>query len=329
MTLTLHQALNRQPWHFLRRLARRHNQAVSSSIAKARLVEQLDHLLSQPAYIRQQVDHLPQPASQALKALVTAGGQLPVRHLVQHFGPLRSPSALAALPAATPLSTLETLLFSGLVAYDRQAETVFLPTEILTVLRSRALTEPQPPLPAGQAPATATVDPAGTLLHDLTCLLALLQRQAVRPLHGRWLPPSFLERWGELVRIAPENSAPRSERQTHRRRFLHYLAENAGQLSTFSGQPSARNLNPQSPTPNPHSLLPTPQTWSWLKAKPAAQLQVLWHSWASPDLDRWRAFRLPGYEWLPDPGRLVRAIHDGLVEQGSWGEGGQGEGAGG
>ena len=317
--------LAQEPVRLLRLIARARGLTFDTNTRKADLIERLAPQLLQDPHLQQRWLDLPPASRQVVVDLHLAGGRLPARHLVLRYGRLRPVATLAqgyqaANPdSPDPPSPIETLRLLGLVFEDRSTQSLFLPRAILAQLVPFIEQEASPSLPAETIKPEQMETPA-LLLHDLTCLLARLQREPVQPLHNRWLPPTFLQRWGALNRIAPETPAPRSELQTNRRRFLHYLAENAGQLSALSPQPSARNPNPQSPTPNPHSLLPTPRMWAWLKAEPAAQLQALWHSWTSPDQERWRAFRLPGYAWLPDPRRLVRAIHDGLVEQGSRGQ---------
>jgi hypothetical protein len=65
-------------------------------------------------------------------------------------------------------------------------------------------------------------------------LLALLQQPGVQPRYGRWLPPRLLATWGQHSLVSPASPHARGELQTGRRRFLHYLAENAGLVGSQS-----------------------------------------------------------------------------------------------
>lgn len=67
------------------------------------------------------------------------------------------------------------------------------------------------------------------IVRDMAVLLALLHREEPVPLHNRWLPFRLLVAWGRLCSLPPATAQARSELQTGRRRFLHYLAVRAGE----------------------------------------------------------------------------------------------------
>lgn len=136
-----------------------------------------------------------------------------------------------------------------------------------------------------------------TAAHDLACLLALLQRQDVRPRHGRWLTARPLADWGECCAWPPAAPEARGELQTGRRRFLHYLAEAAGLVGLVG----------------PY-LTPTPAAWLWLGAAPAERLSALWQAFLAPDAALWRTYRLPGHDVIPGIGRLLAALAQALAE---------------
>jgi hypothetical protein len=127
--------------------------------------------------------------------------------------------------------------------------------------------------------------------HDLAQLLALLDAAPARLLRGRWLSPRLLRQWGERCRVAPRNAAARSELQTGRRRFLHYLAEAAG-LAALAGP----------------LLKPTPAGWTWLGTDPLARFGTLWEALAGPSDETRRSYRLPGHALLHAPPLLIEAI---------------------
>jgi hypothetical protein len=81
----------------------------------------------------------------------------------------------------------------------------------------------------------------------------------------------------------PTVATARSELQTDRIRFLHYLAEAAGLVAPAGGL-----------------LKPTPAAWGWLQAAEVERRRALWDGWRAdlrrPSHDRalWQWYRLPG-----------------------------------
>ncbi len=266
----------------------------SSNIRKAALVERLHQHLLDPATqprlsVRQQ---------QILNRVAAAGGQLSERHLF--------------LSQAPTLSDLNHLLALGLL-FKSGDDLLFMPVELLP---PAAAAESPPSNHPPPDPAERSWPPVDVLGYDLTCLLALLQRDPVRLLHGRWLPPGFLKAWGRYCRIPPAQPQARSELQTKRRRFLHYLAESAGlvndnQLLVNSKFAPAADPSPISNYQLP--LTPAPAAWLWLRAPRAERIEVLWQAWQSLDPGRWRRFRLPGCTWLSDPAALLEPVQSAMV----------------
>ncbi|MEW5958285.1 MAG: hypothetical protein AB1801_11205, partial [Chloroflexota bacterium] len=70
------------------------------------------------------------------------------------------------------------------------------------------------------------------------------------------------------------------------------------------------NLQPSNPLREP--LTPLPAAWLWLNAPRPERLQTLWQSWITPRPELWRAYRLPGYDWLTDPAALLTPLHQAL-----------------
>jgi hypothetical protein len=293
------------PWRLLMIIGRQRDLRLPSNTPKADLVERLAQVLLDPANLSQALADLAEPEQRALSEILAAGGRLPLRYLKPRHGGLRSVkwmyrwfSQATERPrddGAAP-SPLERLRALGLVFYDSQTEDVFIPLELRPHLPEPALPPPPPERQpgAGAHPAPAPID---LLCNDLAALLALLQRDDVRPLAGGWLPPGFLAAWGQHCAVPPASPQARSELQTERRRLLHYLAEAAGLVASCG-----------------LFLKPAPAAWPWLRAARAERLQALWEAWSTPDPDRWRAFRLPGAGWLACPATLIAAIHAGLDE---------------
>jgi hypothetical protein len=279
---TLREALEMTSWRTLRAMGRRRGLRLSSNIHKAELVDRLVQVLPDPGNLDTALALLAEPEQRTLGQVLAAGGRLPGRYL--------------------PHAPLEPLRHLGLVFYERATEDVFVPQELMPLLPA-----PDHAPPSLPAPEEKSYELALVAAHDLACLLALLQREDVRPLHGRWLPPRLLAAWGEMCAWPPAWPHARSELQAGRRRFLHYLAE-AGGLVGLAGS----------------YLTPTPAAWLWLESSPAGRLNELWHACVLPDdrhpalesqRDRiWRAYRLPGHDLLPAPTRLATVVAQALAD---------------
>lgn len=113
-------------------------------------------------------------------------------------------------------------------------------------------------------------------------LLGVLLFHDVRPLHGRWLPPSALRTVNERLRFGENLDEVRSELRTGRLRFLHYLAEASGLVAVQAGV-----------------LKPTVEAWRWLDLPSDERWRRLLHALAA-DLkarDRlWDRYRLPSVD---------------------------------
>jgi hypothetical protein len=258
MLMTLRQALEKSPWRLLLFIGRQRGLALSSQILKTDLVERLAQAGLDPDNVGAALASLTPPEQAALADLAAAGGAVQRRHLEPRHGQLRSPrqtpghyNAPQVGQEAAELSPLERLRALGLIFYHKASGQLFIPTDVLPHLEAatkrggeakRGGGEASPPHFRTSSPVPEPVEgprrflslskgrasPVDLLCHDLAWLLALLQRDDVALLHGRWLPPRFLAAWGQACAVAPLTPPARSELQTGRRRFLHYLAENAG-----------------------------------------------------------------------------------------------------
>lgn len=309
---TLREALTRSSWRLLLFIGRRRSLRLSSNAPKAYLIDRLEQALVEPANLAEALAGLGELERRALADLLAGGGRLPRRYLQPRYGDFRPSGRLIGRARADEqdLSPLERLLVLGLLFYDRSAGELFAPAELIPLLENDlpllmsagtsagSVTRDETPAgpPAPQLPFAGRYTPADLACHDLAVLLALLQREPVRPLHGHWLPPRILTAWGRHSVVPPLSLGARGELQTGRRRFLHYLAESGGFLP-----------------PGGLFLVPTPAAWLWLNASRADRLETLWQAWLAPDLDRWRLFRLPGWDWLKHPGRLIQALNAELV----------------
>jgi hypothetical protein len=123
-------------------------------------------------------------------------------------------------------------------------------------------------------------------LLDVALFLAYLQATDVHPLHGRWLPPRHFQALGPCLSPSVLCREFRSERQSGRLPFAHYLAESLGLLTLAS------NL-----------LKPSPVALGWLERPASEQIHDLWAAWlttSDENRQRWTRYHLPGYK-LRDP----------------------------
>ncbi len=243
----LRQHLSATPRRLLLAIGRARHIRLPWEAPKTTLVEILAQALVDSTQLQPLLLTLSQAEQAVLEELLLTKGRLHRRHLTRRHGDLRPyrPWQVDAprRPWANPISPTERLWYLGLIFVERETDDVVIPTDLIP-----HLPVPQVPIPS---PASPTPDPAPANLacHDLAYLLALLQRDDIYPLHGRWLPPRFLAVWGQHCLMPPLLAKAGSELQTGRRLFLHYLAQSAGLLR-----------------PGDFYLKPTPAAWLWLKA---------------------------------------------------------------
>jgi len=283
----LRQLLAATPRRLLVVIARQRHVPFPRDAPKAALVDLLATSMSDPAQLCTVLDTLSDAEQAVLLDLSAAGGRLPRYHVTRRHGDLRPyrpwrPDA-SPRPWQNPISPVQRLYFLGLIFWDRPTDDLIIPADLLPFF-------PAPARPDRATPATVPLGSAHAAALDISLLLALLEVDDVRPLHGRWLTPRLLADWGQRCSVPPLHPTARGERQTGRRRLLHYLAEDAGFVA-IAGR----------------CLKPTPAAWNWLQAEPSSRLHALWEIFASPTDDLWRAYRLPGHDILHHPRVLVES----------------------
>ena len=320
---TIRQALQTIPWDLIAIIGRQNGLGIDKNLSKTGLIEKVIPVLLNADQLHQIWQRLSPNQKDSLTDLLKAQGRCLARHLTRRYGPIRpARQIIRAFQSQAHLSDLEQLQILGLIYSDDTPHQpqLFIPSDLVSHL--------QPEKNGRQTEVVSVRQPSSSYLfdHDLALLLGLLQRHPVRLLHRRWLSPAFLNEWGALSAKPPTTPHPRSELQTRRRRFLHYIAECAGLVSgpssfvtrhvsaTKSGPKSINDRTQQTKDKGRnHFLIPTPAAWLWLKAAPADRYQTLWAAWRQPDPDRWRVYRWPGHDWLTTPAHLLAAIHQGLI----------------
>jgi hypothetical protein len=298
--LKLVDCLAAQTWRALQAISRGNGLGFDANLTKRQAVERLAAWLGGDEHLGS-VDSLPAEARAALRELLATGGQMAHEAFTRRFGPVRPyrpwrPEA-ARSPWTDPQSASERLVYRGLVfpvtvgPARHRRRVIALPDEFYDPLAARLSAA----LPAGlDAPRSP---PTPSLPLDLLTFLGFLQRQDVRPIWGRWLPPTALRALNRLLILPDDLDGVRSERQARRIPFLHYLAEAAG----LAGLAAAH-------------LKPTLEAHPWLGKPARDRIAILWRAWqeSSEDNDaRWTAYRLPGWS-APAPvdrfRRLGRAL---------------------
>ncbi|QPC80926.1 WYL domain-containing protein [Phototrophicus methaneseepsis] len=211
----------------------------------------------------------------ALQALQAHEGKMPLYRFVRAFGSIRpyKPWRIDAIPHPwrRPISVAERLYQLAFIHIEGQQ--VVLVDEVQALLPP--LPRPKPIHSASDLPLSSVRD---ALLTDISALLGTLTYKPIRPQWHRWLPPYALKAINERLYIKEDCTEIRSEMQTNRLRWLHYLAQSAGLMSIQGGH-----------------FLPTTRAWSWLNQPAEERWHVLFEA-IDPTHTLWHEFRLPDIE---------------------------------
>ncbi len=272
--------LANRAWYDLRSTAHAHGLPFHTKQAKAQVYDRLYSSLTHEGVLRRRFKQFSEDERSALRALQVAGGTLPLHRFQKAYGAIRiyrpwRDDGTPKYPWKRPQSVAEKLWYLGFIEIARgRPDQIALPDEVLALL---------PPLPCieptSHADTSLRQSPAEVLCIDLAMLLGTLLYHDVRLLHGRWLPPYALLSINTRLR-APDNlDGVRSELQTGRLRFLHYLVEAAGLVAVLAGV-----------------LKPTVQAWRWLDLPSDERWQTLWDA-VNADLKArnrlWDRYRFP------------------------------------
>ncbi len=229
------------------------------------LVDRLAETISTPARATVILDDLPNAEREALRALLTAGGTLPVANFSQRFGSIRSvgPARLEREQLwRTPISPAENLWYLGLLyrGFEQlpngaMREVFFAPAELTPLLPLlKAPDRSVEPLEIAAAP-TDIRSSGEALADDLCTLLSHLHNNFVRSSDPRLR--STIEPLRSALAVQLRNT------QSARLEFLLHHAERA-RLIKIVGQ----------------RLRPDPQrSTDWLRAPALDQLRVLFEAW--------------------------------------------------
>lgn len=268
--------LANRTWRELRVVARTHGFRFENRWTHEEAQTALRRTLLDEAGLKKILRRLNAEEQEALLALKTHEGRMVRYTFTRLYGKIRPyrPWRDDALPHPwrRPISTAEKLWFLGLIEVQVH-QAVLLPEAVSALLPE--VPHPQTTLWAGDEPNLDAV----ALVRDVALLLGMLLNTPMRLLHGRWLSPSALKAINRCLSQPEALTGVRSEFQTYRLRFLHYLAQTAGLVSVQNRR-----------------LLPTPEAWSWLNlpyqeahAHLLAAVQADLHA-RSP---LWEQFKLP------------------------------------
>lgn len=297
--MKLHKCLANTPYRQLIVIARLRKIHPGRQPKKDELVDHLSTVLPDPGNLQRALRNLSPDERQALDALIAAGGRMPWPRFRHRFGDVRPykpwRSDHPRHPWRNPASPVERLVYLGLIfRHPRRPR----PGDDVEVLIPDDFMQHLPPVPPPADAACLDSPPLkeasrSHIIQDVVLFLSLLHRQDVQPLHERWLPPRLLHDLNQRVSQPEDLSRVRSELQTGRLRFLHFLAECASLLDLVTGR-----------------LAPSPQAWSWLEVSNSQRHTWLWEAWqARTDALRelWQRYRLPGAEYS-DPLLLLTRL---------------------
>ncbi len=267
-------------------IARSHGLPFSRRDAKSVGLQHLSYRLHHGAYIRA-IKRLNPNDTKALQALVAVGGAMDELIFTRQFGVIRPYRSWHKTfgktkdnprhPWRYPATIAEKLYQLGMIHQDDDGQ-IELVREVAMEL---------PPLPEHRLPiiktqyaqASMILTGRSSLLRDIAILLAVLNRTKAKALQGRWLSLSVLYEINEGLYQHEALEKVRSELQTGRLRWLHYLAQVTGLLDVSEGR-----------------WFITPLAWDWLNAPPQLRWDMLWHSVEHDLLQTsrlWDQFRFP------------------------------------
>lgn len=276
--------LSNRAWYDLRSTAHTHGLPFHTKHPKAQVYDRLYHHLVDEGRLKRRFKQLSDEERAALAALQAGGGSLPLHHFQKSYGAIRvyrpwREDGTPKQPWKRPQTVAEKLWYPGFIEIIKgRPDLVVLPDEVAALLPP--LPHPRPALQASQTQRQGEgANPCENLGLDIALLLGALLYQAVRPLHGRWLPPSGLRVVNQRLHLQEKLEEVRSELQTGWLRFLHYLAEAAGLVAVQAGW-----------------LKPTAAAWKWLRLPASERWNGLMDA-VKADLARheclWDRYRLP------------------------------------
>jgi hypothetical protein len=296
---TLHACLQDTPRRTLLVIARQRGLAVPAATPKARLIETLSSALLETDSLQRALLQLTGDERAALSTLLRQSGPLPRATFEHRFGSIRPYQPwrkdVAPQPWLDPVGPGERLFYLGLIFYrtvgqGRHVQTdLLIPADLASSLTPLLALSSINSTQAVRASATTPGVPPDPC-RDIAWLLGLLQRDDVRPLHGRWLPPRVLRAWNARCSMPESTGDLRSELQTRYLRTLHFIAEAAGLVTVAGGW-----------------LLPTTRAWEWLSADSETQWRWLWEAWPR-DPSLWNIYRLPGHSHPTSLARFQAAL---------------------
>src|SRR5512136_1413336 len=261
------------------------------------LVERLEETISSPAQATAILDDLPGAEREALRALLTAGGTLPVANFSQRFGSIRSvgPARLEREQLwRSPISPAENLWYLGLLyrGFEQlpngaMREVFFAPAELIPLLPLlKAPDRSIEPLEITTTPAD--IRSSGEALADDLCTI-------LSHLHNNFVRSSDPRTRSAIEPLRSTLAAQLSDTQPARLEFLLHHAERA-RLIKLAGQ----------------RLRPDPQhSTDWLRAPALDQLRVLFEAWHSNaawnDLQRFHVLHVEKTVSLRNDAVAVRA----------------------
>jgi hypothetical protein len=194
--MELHICLQQYPWRTLKAIFRAYNLPFTPLPDKPTLCTRLAAVILEPERLQATWHALSSETQAALRALSEADGLMRREVFTARFGSIRpyKPWRDDAPPAPweSPASPAEELAYRGLVFVLNQGSkrrplwVVVLPDEIETALSPFL----EAPMTAPLSPAPPPALPPADISLAILTFLCFLNREDLKPLHGRWLPPN-------------------------------------------------------------------------------------------------------------------------------------------
>jgi len=257
---TVEAVLHNRSWWHLRSTAHANGLKFNTKQTRHHAIEWLKQIM--PRRFGRQLKHLTNHEKAALLALKAHDGQMTRSAFCAAFGNIRPHKPWRKDTPYKPwrydATIAEKLWFQGWIDIERGRngvpETIYAPQEVMQLL---------PPLPHPDYQAWQQTERPNqqAVLTDLALFLGLLMAHPIQPIHGKWLPLTFLREWNMLCTVKDELRGVRSERQSGRLKFLHYLATVGELIAVQNG-----------------CLLPTVYAWQWLAENPSERWSHLWNA---------------------------------------------------
>ncbi|MDX2137573.1 MAG: hypothetical protein SF123_05715, partial [Chloroflexota bacterium] len=234
--------LQTRTWRNLRAAARAYNLPFDNNDTRVQAGVRLRTWLLEHGHLQRAFRQLTDDELTALRDLQASGGQQRLTHFCQRYGIIRRYRPWRAdsprHPWKRPVSTAEKLWHLAMIEIERGASTVIrLPDEVAALLPPLPLPEPVQH-PVDWRDGIESKSHSANFMRDLVAFVASFQSLRTPSRFGRWFSVQTLRAINQRLVLPDALHAIRSERHTHRLRWLHYVAHVAALLHDDTPTPA-------------------------------------------------------------------------------------------